>query len=379
MGIECRKLRKKYGSFTAVDDIDITFEDNTLNVLIGPSGCGKTTTLKMLNRIIERSSGDILFDGVSIDDIDRTELRRSIGYVIQEIGLFPHMSIFENIAVVPRLLKWPESRIKNRVHELLGLVNLEPDHFVNKYPTQLSGGQRQRIGVARGLAADPKVILMDEPFGAIDPINRNVLQDNFLEIQRNIHKTIVFVTHDIREAIKLGDKIAILNKGDIVQHDNTMNIIHDPLNRFVEKILGSDRGLKGLELIQVKDAYDEHFFSLEKDESTNVGKIIRELEKENKNFGFIVDRNKELAGYILHRDLKNQKKGRRISNYIKSSETIQPLATMMDALSLMFTNALSEVPVVNDQNQLVGVVRFKRVLEKVEEITAEIQQQTKEV
>ncbi len=376
MAIECKKLRKQYGDFIAVNDIDITFEDSSLNVLIGPSGCGKTTTLKMLNRLIERSGGEIFFDGVSMDDMNRIELRRSIGYVIQEIGLFPHMSIFENIAVVPRLLKWPEDKIEKRVKELLNLVNLEPGRFVGKYPAQLSGGQRQRIGVARGLAADPKVLLMDEPFGAIDPINREVLQDSFLEIQQDIHKTIVFVTHDIREAIKLGDKIAILNKGKIVQYDDTMTVIHNPLNSFVEEILGSDRGLKGLELIRIKDTYDKNFFCLEGDDSSRVGEILKELENENKNFGFLVDGNRRLTGYILHRDLRKANKDETIQEYIKRTETIQPFASLMDALSLMFTNALAAVPVVNDDNTLLGIVRFNKVLEKVEEITLEIQDET---
>lgn len=375
MAIECRKLRKQYGDIVAVDDIDITFEDSSLNVLIGPSGCGKTTTLKMLNRLIERTGGDILFDGVSMDDMNRIELRRGIGYVIQEIGLFPHMSIYENIAVVPRLLNWPEEKITKRVRELLSLVNLEPDSFIDRFPAQLSGGQRQRIGVARGLAADPKVLLMDEPFGAIDPINREVLQDSFLQIQQDIHKTIVFVTHDIREAIKLGDKIAILNKGKIVQYDDTMTIIHDPLNRFVEDILGSDRGLKGLELIHIKDTYDKNFYALEKSQETTVGDVLKDLEKNSKNFGFLVDGNRRLNGFILHRDLKHAKKDEPIDKYIKRSETIQPFASLMDALSLMFTSALAAVPVVNDKNTLLGVVRFNKVLEKVEEITLEIQEE----
>jgi len=250
MSIEFKNVVKEYEvGFRAVDNLNISFEDKKLTILIGPSGCGKTTTLKMINRLIEKTSGEIIVDGTSLDEIDPIKLRRSIGYVIQEIGLFPHMTVFDNIAVAPRLMRWDESRTKKHVYELLDLVNLEPSDFAEKYPGQLSGGQRQRVGVARGLASDPKIVLMDEPFGAIDPINREKLQDGFLEIQAKIEKTIIFVTHDIREAIKLGDKIVILDNGKLVQYADTMTVVQEPANEFVEDLLGADRALKGLELV----------------------------------------------------------------------------------------------------------------------------------
>ena len=272
MQIRLKNLTKEYdnGAFKAVDNISLTFEESKLTVLIGPSGCGKTTSLKMINRLIERTGGDILFDEKSIDEMDRIHLRRKIGYAIQNIGLFIHMSVFDNIAVVPRLLKWPEQKIKNRVEELLELVNLDPEVNMYKYPAQLSGGQKQRIGVARSLAADPDVILMDEPFGAIDPINREKLQDAFIEIQEKIKKTIIFVTHDIREAIKLGDKIVIMDNGHIVQYDDTINVVNQPENEFVESLLGSDRALKGLEMLRVKDNYIKDFVSINAEEVKTV-------------------------------------------------------------------------------------------------------------
>src|SRR6056297_365083 len=238
MSIKLKNLKKNYNDFTAVNNINLEFQNKKLSVLIGPSGCGKTTILKMINRLIERTSGDIIINGKSIEEINTIDLRRSMGYVIQEIGLFPHMTVFDNIAVVPKLLKWNENKIKNRVYELLDLVNLDPSINVKKFHAQLSGGQRQRDGVARGLAADPDILLMNEPFGAIDPINRETLQNGFLEIQEKIQKTIVFVTHDIREAIKLGDRIVILNQGNVEQEGSTLDVVKKPKNQFVREILG---------------------------------------------------------------------------------------------------------------------------------------------
>src|SRR6056297_3759642 len=201
-------------------------EAGKITMLIGPSGCGKTTTLKMINRLIDSTEGDILIDDQSIYDLDAVALRRSIGYVIQETGLFPHMNVFDNIAVVPRLLRWNEEKIKNRVEELLDLVTLNSSYTM-KYPLQLSGGESQRVGLARALAADPEILLMDEPFGAIDPINRAKLHESFISSQEKLGKTIVFVTHDINEAIKLGDKIAIIRDGKLVQHADSNEILYN--------------------------------------------------------------------------------------------------------------------------------------------------------
>jgi osmoprotectant transport system ATP-binding protein len=380
MAIELKNLRKVFdGNFVAVNDINCTFEDKTLTVLIGPSGCGKTTTMKMINRLIERSGGDILFDGTSIDEMNRIQLRRSIGYVIQEIGLFPHMTIYENIAVVPRLLKWKEDKIRKRIDELLDLVNLDPKINAPKYPSQLSGGQRQRVGVARGLAADPDILLMDEPFGAIDPINREKLQEGFLEIQQEIHKTIVFVTHDIREAIKLGDRIVILDRGNIVQYDDTMNVIHNPKNQFVEDLLGADRGLKGLELIRIKDNYDTDYFSFNSEEKITVEAAIDQLKEQHRAFGFVVDGQDRLKGYVTRKELrKAEDKNQPIAPHIKETTTIRPEANLMEALSMMFTTSITSVPVINDREKLLGVVRFRELLDKVEEITLQIQEEGEE-
>ena len=237
----------------AVDALSLDIGAGEICVLIGPSGCGKTTTMRMINRMIEPDSGTIVVGGRDVMRIDAMELRRSIGYVIQQVGLFPHMTIAENIATVPRLLGWDRARIVRRVDELLARVHMDPARDRDRYPRELSGGQKQRVGVARALAADPPVMLMDEPFGALDPITRASLQDEFLRILRELRKTIVFVTHDIDEAIRMGTRIAILRAGRLVQYDTPDAILARPADSFVEAFVGADRALKRLSLLSVSD------------------------------------------------------------------------------------------------------------------------------
>ncbi len=254
--IKFRRVSKAYpGTDRAVVN-DLSFEilEGEICVLVGPSGCGKTTTMRMVNRLIEPTEGEILIDGEPNTAMSGTQLRRKIGYAIQQIGLFPHRTIAENIATVPSLLGWDKRRTRARVDELLELVGLDPDDYSDRYPAELSGGQQQRVGVARAMAADPPIMLMDEPFGAVDPITRERLQDEFLSIQQNIKKTIVFVTHDIDEAIKMGDKIAILKQGGfLAQYDTPENILSNPNSEFVASFVGNDRILKRLSLTRVED------------------------------------------------------------------------------------------------------------------------------
>ena len=253
--LELREVSKHYDDGTPVlQALSFTVPAGEVCVLVGPSGSGKTTTLRLINRMISLTSGDILLDGTSVLTREPRALRREIGYVIQQIGLFPHQTVGENIATVPRLLGWSKQRILARVHELLGLIDLDPDDYAQRYPAQLSGGQRQRIGVARALAADPPLMLMDEPFGAIDPINRARLQDEFLRLQATVRKTVVFVTHDIDEAIKMGDRIAILREGGVLaQYDSPKEILARPADEFVASFVGADRGLKRLSLTSVSE------------------------------------------------------------------------------------------------------------------------------
>jgi osmoprotectant transport system ATP-binding protein len=244
-------VTKRYGDSPrpAIDDLSITIPAGEICVLIGPSGGGKTTAMKMINRLITITEGDITIDGKSVKSLETTELRRGIGYVIQQIGLFPHMTVENNIGTVPRLLGWEKQRIRDRAHELLELVGLDPKEHAKRYPSQLSGGQRQRVGLARAMAADPPLMLMDEPFGAIDPITRERLQNDFLRLHRELRKTVVFVTHDIDEAIKMGDQICILREGGVLaQYDTPEAILAAPADEFVAQFVGTDRGLKRLAL-----------------------------------------------------------------------------------------------------------------------------------
>ena len=249
--VELREVTKRYGDTVAVDHLSLTVPAGRICVLIGPSGCGKTTSLRMVNRLIEPTSGEILIDGRNVLQEDPTALRRRIGYVIQQVGLFPHQTIAQNVATVPKLLGWPETRIRARVDELLALIGFDPARMRDRYPSQLSGGERQRVGVARALAAEPPVMLMDEPFGAVDPIVRERLQNQFLELHRALAITVVFVTHDIDEAIKLGDRVAIMRAGRLVQYAPPAELLARPADAFVAQFVGSDRGLKRLALLTV--------------------------------------------------------------------------------------------------------------------------------
>lgn len=250
--IRLERVTKRYpGGQVAVRELSIEFPTGQLTTLVGPSGCGKTTTLKMINRLIEPTSGRIFHDEQDVTHIDPVTLRLRMGYVIQNVGLFPHMNIADNVATVPRLLGWDKARIRQRVDELLTLVGLDPRAYRRRYPFELSGGQRQRVGVARALGADPPILLMDEPFGAIDRIARERLQNEFLRIQREVRKTVIFVTHDIDEAIKLGDRIAIMNLGALVQYDTPAAILAKPASDLVIDLLGPDRGLKRLSVTPI--------------------------------------------------------------------------------------------------------------------------------
>jgi osmoprotectant transport system ATP-binding protein len=256
VSLEFREATKVYpgASEPAVDGLSLEVPAGEICVFVGPSGCGKTTAMRMVNRLIDITSGDILIDGRSVTERKPAELRREIGYAIQQIGLFPHRTVAENVGTVPRLLGWDKARIRARVDELLELISLDPDEVRDRYPGQLSGGQRQRVGVARALAVDPPVLLMDEPFGAIDPINRERLQNEFLRLQAKLTKTIVFVTHDIDEAIKMGDRIAVLRTGGhLAQYASPAEMLTNPADEFVEQFVGADRSLKRLALQRVRD------------------------------------------------------------------------------------------------------------------------------
>src|SRR6266571_3777326 len=252
--VELRGVTKRYGDTVAVDHLSLTAPAGRICVLIGPSGCGKTTSLRMVNRLIEPTSGEILIDGRNVLTEDPTQLRRRIGYVIQQVGLFPHRTIGQNVATVPQLLGWPSARIRARVDELLSLIGFDPARMRDRYPAQLSGGERQRVGVARAMAAEPPVMLMDEPFGAVDPIVRERLQNEFLRLHRTLGTTVLFVTHDIDEAIKMGTRVAVMQQGGhLAQYAPPTELLLHPANDFVARFVGTDRGLKRLSLLTVAD------------------------------------------------------------------------------------------------------------------------------
>jgi osmoprotectant transport system ATP-binding protein len=281
----------------AVSELTLDVGEGDISVLVGPSGCGKTTTLKMINRLIEPTGGRIYLDDEDVTGVDPVGLRRRIGYVIQQVGLFPHQTIAVNVGTVPRLLGWSRPRVTERVDELLDLVGLDPTTYRRRYPAQLSGGQRQRVGVARALAADPPVLLMDEPFGAIDPVTRTRLQDEFLRLQETVCKTIVFVTHDIEEAVKMGDRIAILEVGGVLaQYDTPAEVLGNPASAFVADFVGADRALKRLKVTPIEPASLEHPPTVQPSES--LARARRIMESTRATWVAVVDDESRLRGHV---------------------------------------------------------------------------------
>lgn len=339
----------------AVKNLTISVPEGETCALIGPSGCGKTTAMKMVNRLIEPTGGAIFVGGKNILKQDTIELRRNIGYVIQQIGLFPHFTIKDNVALVPQMLGWTKARTYRRVDELLEIVGLDPGQFRDRYPRQLSGGQRQRVGVARALAADPPVMLMDEPFGAIDPITRDRLQNEFLRLQKQLKKTIMFVTHDIDEALKMGTLICILQVGGVLQQlDTPKNILSKPANDFVADFVGSDRGLKKLTLVRVSELMHETP-TLGSHRETGA-ELMNRMRRHDMESLFIVDDMQKLIGYVTLDDA--QKNLGKAAHAIASNiiATTEEEATMRDAFSEMLSYGVRFLPVLDNQHRLVGMI-----------------------
>jgi osmoprotectant transport system ATP-binding protein len=353
--LEFRGATKRYPgqSDPAVDDLSLEVPAGEICVLVGPSGCGKTTAMRMVNRMIDITAGDILLEGSSVKERQPAELRRQIGYAIQQIGLFPHLSVAGNIATVPRLLGWDKQRIASRVDELLELVGLHPSETRDRFPGQLSGGQRQRVGVARALATDPPLMLMDEPFGAIDPINRERLQNEFLRLQREIRKTIVFVTHDIDEAIKMGDRIAVMRKGGkLAQYATPAELLMSPANRFVEDFVGADRALKRLALQRVRDVDLWKAPLVRAGDSTSEA-VARAAESEVP-YPLLVDDDDRPVAWLNDRDLRGE------VVEAEGASRAEPILELDDVLRDALSNLLEEDvqygPVVDEQGRAFGVL-----------------------
>lgn len=352
--INLQNVTKQFpNGFIAVDDVCLEINRGELVVLVGSSGCGKTTTMKIINRLIESSSGQVFIEGEDIQKINPIELRRNIGYVIQEIGLFPHMTIAENIAVVPQLRKWNPEKIKNRVRELLELLGLDPLVTEKKYPHELSGGQRQRVGVARALAVDPPIMLMDEPFGALDPITREQLQDEFLKLQATVQKTVVFVTHDMDEAIKLADRIVVMHQGKVIQYDTPQGILRDPANDFVKDFVGADHTLKQLSLIKVKEAMQTDVFTLHMDETVARAKV---LFAQGYRSMVVIDRQGVVKGYVNRMDIERLKDGPISQVMVSDISTIGPNKSLKEALSKMIRRDAGYMAVIDARGTLLGVI-----------------------
>ncbi len=361
--LEFRDVTKRYPGTDApaVDGLTLEVPAGEICVLVGPSGCGKTTAMRMVNRMIDITSGDILLGGRSVKDRKPDELRRNIGYVIQQIGLFPHRTIADNIATVPLLLGWDKRRIAARIDELLELVGL-PAEMRKRYPSQLSGGQRQRVGVARALAVDPPVMLMDEPFGAIDPINRERLQNEFLRLQAELRKTIVFVTHDIDEAIKMGDRIAIMQVGGkLAQYAPPAELLTSPASPFVEDFVGADRALKRLALQRVRD------IDLWKVATCRAGEPVAEVRKRladaDLEIALLVDGDGRAIGWLSERGLT----GERVRRELRSpAEPLVELDDILrDALSDLLGHESMYAPVIDADRKVVGALSMQVISQAV--------------
>lgn len=356
--IRLENVTKRYPGphAAAVDGLSLVIPAGEIVMFVGPSGCGKTTSLKMINRLIEPTSGSIHIDDLDISDQSADQLRRTIGYVIQGGSLFPHMTVAKNIAIVPKLLGWDASRISQRVDELLELVNLDPAKYRDRYPRELSGGQQQRVGVARGLAADPPVILMDEPFGAVDPITRQRLQDELLSIQRELRKTIVCVTHDIDEAIKLGDRILILQEGaQVAQYDAPEAILASPANDFVADFVGAGSSLKQLSLSRISE------LELRQPTTATVGESTAEVKRRAEASGdtavVVLDEHHRPTAWPWLRQLK----GETIHTGEEDLINLDHRATLNNALDTMLTNSHGGAVVTGNRDQYLGVVDFLAV------------------
>ncbi|KOF57233.1 MULTISPECIES: betaine/proline/choline family ABC transporter ATP-binding protein [Clostridium] len=360
--IEFKNVCKSIGGKPIIKNVNITINDGEFITFIGPSGCGKTTTLKMINRLIKQSSGEILINGNRIEDENIIKLRRNIGYVIQQTGLFPHMTVRENIMLIPSLEKIDRNEIDDRIEKLLKLVGMEASVYMDKYPSELSGGQQQRIGIARAFAMNPEIILMDEPFSALDPITRNQLQDEVFNIQQTFKKTIVFVTHDMDEALKLADRICIMKDGSVMQYDTPDKILKNPINDFVKNFVGENRIWNQPELIKVKDIMIKD--PVKSGSERTVLQALEIMKSSHVDSLLILDKEGKLDGLVTLKDIR-----RNIDRNIRVSEimnrniiTINAEESIVNIMKKMRYEKIGYVPVTDDESKLVGLVTKSSLL-----------------
>lgn len=366
--LKLENVSKVYkGGKKAVNGIHLDIAKGEFICFIGPSGCGKTTTMKMINRLIEPTSGSIYIDGENIMTQDAVKLRRKIGYVIQQIGLFPHMTIQENISLVPKLLKWPQDKRKERARDLLKLVDMGPE-YLERYPHELSGGQQQRIGVLRALAAGPPLILMDEPFGALDPITRDTLQEEFKKLQKTLNKTIVFVTHDMDEAIKLADRIVILKDGEIVQVGTPDDILRYPANDFVEDFIGKDRLIQSTpEIERVEQIMNADPVTVTADKT--LSEAIQIMRRHRVDSLLVVDEKRRFRGYVDVEIIDQMRRKAKLVGEVVHTDiyTVKKHELLRDAVRKILKRGIKFVPVVDEHNRLTGIVTRASLVEIVYE------------
>lgn len=366
--IEMKNISKKVGNKIILDDISLKIDEGSFVVFIGPSGCGKTTTLKLMNKLIEPTSGEIYIDGKPISKEDPIKLRRNIGYVIQSIGLFPHLTIRENIELIPKLKKdQTDEEIEQKTLELMKMVGLNPDEFLDKYPSELSGGQQQRIGLVRAIATDAKIILMDEPFSALDPITRTQLQEWLYSLQEELKKTIVFVTHDMDEALKLADKICIMKDGKVQQYDTVENLLRNPANEFVRNFIGSDRLWSTPEYIKARDIMIKNPVSVQSSRTVIQG---MEIMRTNKVDSLLVkDKEDNFIGIITIKELRQNG----IQNhYLSDIMNKEPLFVyddnnLVEILEVMNRENIGHIPVITRYNKLAGLITRSSLLSVLSE------------
>jgi len=367
--LELKELTKVFGSgdekFVAVDNINLTVEEGQFVVLIGPSGCGKTTTLKMINHLVEPSSGEILINGRSTKDMNAVKLRREIGYVIQSIGLFPHLNIASNVEVVPKLNRVPKKVRRKRTYELLDLVGLDPDIYADRYPAELSGGQQQRIGVLRALAAEPDLILMDEPFGALDPITRDQLQDEMKDLQKRLSKTIVFVTHDMDEALAMADVVVLMQEGHIVQAASPKEMLARPANEFVREFIGEDRLAPQPDTTPVSEVMDANPMLVDAKEPP--GTVLKRMRQTNTDIAVVTTHNRQRAVGIItaNRIQSQQGKGGTVEDLMyRDMSTVRGNTTLRDAAAELASDTRI-LCVVDRSRRPVGLVSRPWLLESL--------------
>ncbi|MBU3126890.1 ABC transporter ATP-binding protein [Clostridium tagluense] len=360
--IQFKNVSKSINGKAILKDINITIEKGQLVVFIGPSGCGKTTTLKMINKLLTPTSGEILINGDKIGEKNTIKLRRNMGYVIQQAGLLPHLTIGENIGLIASIEKMPKDKINTKIIELLNLVGLDPDDYTNKYPKELSGGQQQRVGVARALIMDPDVILMDEPFSALDPITKTQLQDEIFNIQENFKKTIIFVTHDMDEALKLADKICILDAGSVVQFDTPEEILKNPINDFVRDFVGKNRIWNQPELIKAKDIMIE--MPIKSVGERTILQAIEIMKSSHVDSLLVVDKSNLLCGLVTLKQIRsNPDKSKKIKDIMeKNLITVNNEDSIIDVLEIIKKENISFVPVIDENLKLSGLITKSSLL-----------------